>query len=247
MMETKYLYLIVMFASLLVPFSRSFEKRVAYFKSFKALALGVFIVSGIFLIWDIIFTHLGFWGFNPRYLSGIYLFNLPLGEWLFFIVIPFCSIFIYRVYNYFVPTDYLAKATKHISNFLIGFSVGLAVVYYDRWYTVLTFASLAALIALHKYVLRVPWLGKFYMSYAIVLVPFFIVNGILTGSGLEEEIVWYNADEMIGTRIFTVPFEDAFYGLVLILGICTLYEHFGKKWNQPWAYEIRTEKGDSSI
>ncbi len=119
--------------------------------------------------------------------------------------------------------------------------MALAIVYHDKWYTVLTFAALAGLITLHKNVLKVKWLGKFYASYVIILIPFFIVNGILTGTGIREEIVWYNPEEMIGLRIFTVPFEDGFYGMVLLLGICTLYEYFGKRWKQPWAYETLTE------
>ncbi len=240
MLETKYLYLLVMGFSLLVPLLRSFENRVAYYKSFKALGLATLIVSSFFLAWDVIFTKLGFWGFNPKYLSGIYLFELPLGEWLFFFIIPYCSIFVYRVYNYFVPKDHLRRAVPHINNFLIGFSVALAVVFYNRWYTVLTFAFLALLIQYHKKK-KLPWLGKFYASYAIVLIPFFMVNGILTGTGLEQEIVWYNEEEMTGVRLGTVPFEDAFYGLVLLLGICTLYEYFGKRWKQAWAYETVTE------
>jgi lycopene cyclase domain-containing protein len=240
MLETPYLYLWVMLAAVVVPMSRSFESRVAYYKSFGPLALATCIVSGIFLLWDIIFTKLGFWGFNPRYLSGIYLFELPLGEWLFFFIVPFCSIFIYRVYNYFVPRDILGSGVKHVSNFLLGFSCGMAITFYDRWYTVLTFALLALLVQFHR-MRKTPWLGKFYMAYLIVLIPFFIVNGILTGTGLEQEIVWYNPEEMTGTRIGTIPFEDAFYGMVLILGICTLYEHFGARWKQPWAYETKTE------
>jgi lycopene cyclase domain-containing protein len=60
-------------------------------------------------------------------------------------------------------------------------------------------------------------MGRFYFAYAILLVPFFIINGLLTGSFIEEEVVWYNPDHILGIRIGTVPFEDLFYGLLLIL------------------------------
>ena len=200
------------------------------------------VVSGIFLVWDVIFTHLGFWGFNERYLTGISLFGLPLGEYLFFIVIPYCCVFIYRVLNYFLPKDsWSPRFTSNISNFLMGFAGALAITFYDRWYTVLTFASLAILIYLHARVWKSPWLGRFYRSYLVVLLPFFIINGILTGTGIEDQIVWYNEEEMIGTRILTVPFEDAFYGMVLILGIVGIYEYLGKKRGLDYAYEITTE------
>lgn len=229
-MDLHYLYLALMGGSLLVPLLRSFENRVAFYKSFRELFTGIFFVGGIFIIWDIFFTKAGIWSFNERYLSGIYIANLPLGEWLFFVVIPFCCVFIYRVLNYFFPKEpWSQKVTNNITNFLLGLCIGLAVTFYDRWYTVLTFSLLAVLIYLHGKVWQVPWLAKFYRAYAVILIPFFIVNGILTGFGIEEQVVWYNEAEFTGTRIATVPLEDAFYGMSLILGVTSIYEYLHKR------------------
>ena len=44
-----------------------------------------------------------------------------------------------------------------------------------------------------------------------------VVNGILTGTGINEEVVWYNAEHFMGFRLLTVPVEDFFYGFLLIL------------------------------
>jgi lycopene cyclase domain-containing protein len=44
-----------------------------------------------------------------------------------------------------------------------------------------------------------------------------IVNGILTGSLIEKEVVWYNPDEILGLRVLTIPAEDFVYGFSLIL------------------------------
>ena len=241
-MNPHYYYVLLMAVSVLVPLLRSFEKRVAFYRSFGPLFSGIAIVGIFFLIWDIIFTHLGFWGFNERYLTGVSLFGLPLGEYLFFLVIPFSCVFIYRVLNYFYPREpWAGGVTANISNFLMGFSGALAITFYDRWYTVLTFGILALLIYLHARIWKTPWLGKFYRAYMVILVPFFIVNGILTGTGIEEEIVWYNESEMIGTRILSVPLEDAFYGMILILGVVGLYEYLGKRRSLSYAHEITTE------
>jgi hypothetical protein len=62
------------------------------------------------------------------------------------------------------------------------------------------------------------------MIYPILLIPFFIVNGILTGSGLPQPIVWYNNAENIGIQLWTIPVEDIFYGFELMLINVYLYE-----------------------
>ena len=57
------------------------------------------------------------------------------------------------------------------------------------------------------------------MSYVVILIPFFLVNGILTGSGLPEPIVWYNDAENFGLRLGTIPVEDAIYNLGMLLTV----------------------------
>jgi lycopene cyclase domain-containing protein len=56
------------------------------------------------------------------------------------------------------------------------------------------------------------------------MIPFLIVNGILTGTGLEQPVVWYNPNEMIGLRLLSIPVEDVFYGLLMLIGSVTLFE-----------------------
>jgi lycopene cyclase domain-containing protein len=51
----------------------------------------------------------------------------------------------------------------------------------------------------------------------VILIPFLIVNGILTGSFIDGEVVWYNNNENLGIRFFTIPIEDFGYGFSMIL------------------------------
>jgi lycopene cyclase domain-containing protein len=60
------------------------------------------------------------------------------------------------------------------------------------------------------------WLPFFLISFSILLIPFFIVNGILTGTGLDNPIVWYNDEHNLGIRMLTIPLEDTFYGLFML-------------------------------
>jgi lycopene cyclase domain-containing protein len=63
------------------------------------------------------------------------------------------------------------------------------------------------------------------MAYLVVLIPFFIVNGLLTSL----PVVMYNATSNIGIRIWTIPIEDFIYNFFMLLLIATVYESLKKK------------------
>jgi lycopene cyclase domain-containing protein len=60
----------------------------------------------------------------------------------------------------------------------------------------------------------------FLVSYAVILIPFLTVNGLLTSI----PVVLYNHQENLDVRIYTIPVEDTFYGMLLILMNVTIYE-----------------------
>lgn len=223
-----YLYLLLNLFTISIPLVRSFEPRIHYYKNFKPLFSGIAITGVFFIIWDVLFTVNGIWGFNPKYLVGLEILHLPIEEWLFFITVPFASIFIYEVLNYFMKRDHLGPSQKTISVVLSVILFILAIIHYDRWYTFLTFILTAIFLLYLVLIAKVDWLGKFFRSFIVVLIPFFFVNGILTGSGIEEEVVWYNNNENLGIRMFTVPVEDSIYGMLLLL----MNTYFLEKWRK---------------
>src|SRR5690606_34873124 len=129
--------------------------------------------------------------------------------------------------EYLLKKNPLDKSHQLITHFLLTFSIVVFVMNYNKWYTASTFGLLALYLLFHLY--RKTYLGRHYLSYAITLVFFFIVNGILTGSFIEEPVVWYNDAENLGIRMGTIPFEDAFYGFLLIAGIIDWFDYFRKK------------------
>jgi lycopene cyclase domain-containing protein len=58
------------------------------------------------------------------------------------------------------------------------------------------------------------------MAYFIHLIPFLIVNGVLTA----KPVVIYNNLEIIGSRIYTIPVEDSIYALTCLLLPITVME-----------------------
>lgn len=227
--ESPYLYLALDLLTLSLPFAFSFESKVAYYKNWKALFIGIASAMALFIPWDIYFTAQGIWGFNPRYLTGLSLWHLPLEEWLFFIMIPYSCVFIYRSLNYYFPAEPNAAVVKRVARFILWFSMGIAILNYTRWYTLSAFGLLSLFLYYNTYVKPAAWMGKFLRAYAVVLIPFAMVNGILTGSGLEEPIVWYNNAHNLGIRLGTIPLEDAFYGMLLIGINIWVYESLKKQ------------------
>ena len=222
------LYLIINILSIAYPLLMSWDKRVNYFKKWKYQFMAYPILMAVMIPWDVYFTSQGFWGFNSEYILGISLFHLPLEEWLFFIFIPFASSFIYEVVIYYDKNDNLSKYGKSINLFFIIISIMLLILGFPKWYTTSTMVFLIPLLAYHQWK-KPNWLGRFYVAFAFILIPFLIVNGVLTGSFIEDQVVWYNVNETLGISIGTIPFEDFFYCLFMMLFLISFHEYFKQR------------------
>jgi len=226
------LYLILNIASFIVPFAYSFEKRMHFIRLWKSVFLSISIVGIFFIVWDIIFTRMGIWGFNPQYHIGLNLAGLPIEEILFFICIPYASIFTHYAFLYFFENTKLSdKLTKYISIVLLLIAIGVLFYAYPKKYTTVTFIVFILLMSFSLWK-KTPVLSQFFITFLIILFPFFIVNGILTGSFIENEVVWYNNDENLNIRLFTIPVEDAVYAFNMLYPSILLIEFFKKKFNK---------------
>lgn len=211
------LYLVLNIASFIIPFLYSFENRMKYINRWKAVFSSILITAILFIIWDIIFTKIGVWSFNPRYHAGIEFFELPIEEWLFFFCIPYASLFIHFAFQYFFPNIALSnKTVKRLYWLLIAMLIPTLAVNYDKLYTAVNYSVLVLLLTYT--VFKVPAiLNTFFITFLIVLMPFSIVNGILTGSFIEEPVVIYNNAENLGIRLGTIPIEDIGYAFSMLL------------------------------
>lgn len=216
-----YLYLTLDILSIAFPLMFSFHRKAHFARHWKAFVPAILIPALVFVLWDNWFTSMGVWGFNPKYVTGIYLGHLPVEEVLFFICIPYACLFTYEAVNYFKPIDYNPARISAV--LIVGLTLS-GIKYYDRWYPAVTFISLAVFLLVLVFMVKPDYLGKFYFAFLFILIPFFIINGILTGTGLPEPVVWYNNEENLGIRVLTIPIEDTFYGMLLLLGNVVIYE-----------------------
>ena len=214
-------YLLINFLTILFPIVLSFDSRVQFYKSWKFIFPGLIITGLLFLVWDHLFTILDVWSFNPDYVMGLYILNLPIEEILFFITVPFACIFIYECLKYYIKRDLLKSVSRMISIMLIILSIVLLLTFYDRVYTLITFGLLLLALSYAEFIQKAN-LGRFYLAYLVSLIPFYIVNGILTSI----PIVMYNNAENMAFRIGTIPFEDHFYSMSMLLINIRLFEYF---------------------
>jgi lycopene cyclase domain-containing protein len=230
----KFTYLLIDLFTILFPLVFSFHKKLGFVRNWHAFFPACLITAAFFIPCDILFTHLKIWGFNPGYITGYYLANLPVEEVLFFLCIPYACIFTYHCIFQLLRTRLQHRISEAITWLLLCLSLSCIVLFPGHVYTLFTFALLLVLLIISRYVLRIGWLGHFYFTYALLLIPFLIVNGLLTGTGLKSPIVWYDDRQTMRIRFLTIPLEDIFYGMSLILLNLLIYSFLTKR--------IRAEK-----
>ena len=211
------LYLSILMISLAGPLAFSFEKNLMLYKRWKYLIPAILITMVFFVTWDIIFTHIGCWFFNPMYNSGIYINKLPLEEYLFFIIIPYaCAFSFYAIQFHFPKFKLNEHWTKVLTFLIVTVSLITSLLNLDLIYTFVNFLVVSVILLLSYYFARE--LVQYYLAiYPILLIPFFIINGILTGTGIEQAVFNYNPKVILGIHVLSIPIEDMFYNFSLLL------------------------------
>lgn len=226
-MEYLYLYLVV--GAVMVPLIFSFHPKIKFYREWKYFFPATAIMMAIFIPWDVLFTQNEIWGFNDNYITGYKIVYLPIEEWLFFISISYCCIFTYFTIHKIYPSFSLTpELTKWLFVSLQTILLVGILIFYDRWYTLVNFAYAAILLGfVYNFNRRI--LLVFFPVFLLLLIPFFIINGVLTGTGIIGEVVWYNNAENLNLRIGTVPIEDIIYALGMLLTVVLMMEWI-KKW-----------------
>jgi lycopene cyclase domain-containing protein len=221
-MDKQFTYLFLIIVTIVGPISLSFDKKVAFYKNFKQFIFSAGITSIIYIIWDIIFTSNNIWKFNESYILKYKLIHLPLEEYLFFIVVPYASLFIYECIKNYFPNLKVGGTIPWI--IIVSFSILMILLNYTKWYTLITFGLLAIIlliaILLDSHLFK-SIKNHLFAAWVICLLPMSYVNGVLTG----KPILIYNDAENCTVRIGTIPLEDFFYHLLYMVIMILIYEY----------------------
>lgn len=228
-MNTHYTYFLILAIAVAGPLALSFDKKVAFYTKWKYLLLPMLIPALLYIAWDIYFTYIGTWWFNEKYyVTASRVFNLPLEEILFFFLVPYCCVFIYECIRCYFPG---LKNKKTGDLILISLAIILLVtgiIFYNRMYTswvgILLAAYIGLIYSLRKFFSSFDAIS-FLIAFLIIIVPFLLVNGFLTALPVVE----YNNTEILNIRIYTIPVEDVFYGMLLSLMNISIYEKVLKR------------------
>ena len=213
-------YLIFNFIVLSGPVFFGSLKCCYIWRKWKEIILAIVLPAVPFLLWDALVTGTH-WNFNPQYVSGIKLLNLPLEEVLFFITVPFACIFTWEM---IVRRAKFSKVT--FSNFIrviLYLTIPAAIYYFytGRQYTGLALFFLGmANIADQILTTNLINQKRFYFFISLIIVFTLLFNGYLTW----RPVVTYGVEYQLDFRIFTIPIEDFIYGIALIFLNIIMYE-----------------------
>lgn len=231
-----YTYALILFFTVIICLIASFDKRIRFNRYFGTFLKSAILVAIPFIAWDIWFTARGVWWFNTDYTLGIVIAGLPLEEWLFFICIPFSCVFTYFCFDKFFKLDWLSGMNNLIVFVSVIVCSVMALLHHGKIYTLVTaIATIVTLIYLH-FIVRAHWIGKASLVFTVLMLGFFPVNGVLTGTGLETPIVNYNPDCFLGIRMLTIPVEDAVYGYTQFLLVLYFFKRFSHSFDENKKY-----------
>ena len=227
-----YTYLLINFFTIIICFIFSFDRRIQFYKHFKEFIISCSIVAFFFIVWDAWFTKMGVWWFNEDYLIGFKILNLPIEEVLFFFCIPFSCVFTYYCLDKFFDLKWANAFNTIIAFITIIVCAVVALLYHHHIYTLVTAVLTFSTMVFIHLVSRKEWLGQASLVYCILMLGFFPVNGVLTGTGLENPIVNYNSEDFLGIRMGTIPIEDAVYGYSLYIWVLYFFYFFKKRFEK---------------
>lgn len=208
----------------------SFDQKVFFIGSIVPVLVATVVVGALYIAWDSWVVKLGDWEFNPEFTGHWRLLRLPAGEWLFFLSVPYATLFLFEVFGAYFGRDQILGLPRWLSFAVAGGLLGLAYFFRARHYSFLALTSSAAFL-----VAQGLWVPDFWkrldalLTMAASFGTFLLINGIYT----RLPTIHYNPKATWGMRVGTIPLEDFFYNLGMI-GLYLIVYWLVKWGPQPW-------------
>jgi len=217
-----YWYLLILLVLAGVTMFLFLKKTIVFIMEIKYMLPALIFSGAIFVLFNNRLHETGIIHFNTNYLLGGNIFNLPVEEWLFLLIM---SLFAFSVY--ILVSVRFANLEKPY--FFMGISVVLLLAFgFEAW------SSRQKLVPFFIFFLLVIYFGytlfrnrfkshlaKFFISYLIVVVPFLIIRAIVNSL----PVILYNNDYILGLRLFNMPVEEFGYLFLLMLINITIFEY----------------------
>ncbi|HSO85854.1 MAG TPA: lycopene cyclase domain-containing protein [Draconibacterium sp.] len=215
-------YLLILFVMAGVTMFFIIKKTIVFFMELKYMLPAIIFSGAIFILLNIRFLESGIINYNLNYLVGKNFFSLPIEEWLFLLIMSLFSFSVYilvavKFDNFEKPALFMAISII----LLLGFGL---IAWFSRQKVVPFFNFFLLTIYFGYTIFRNRFkqhFAKFYISYIIVVIPFFLIKGILN----TLPIVFYNTEHTLGIRLISVPVEEFGYLFLLMLINITIFEY----------------------
>jgi lycopene cyclase domain-containing protein len=226
-MEIKnYTYLLLLLIYVAIPALLGMQQKVRYVFRLRYLIPATIFAGTIFVMWNKRFIELDIWNFNPDYLTGISLLNVPIEECLSFVVVPLSSAYIYEWLKIKLEKFEQANVFVGVSLLLFLLSAILAYSFRQNMFTFFTFFLIAIYLGYTVFRNRFKkHYTKFYLTFFIALIPFIVVSALLNSIPL----IIYNTDHIIGLAPLGIPIEKIGYLFLLLLINTTIYEYLNER------------------
>lgn len=201
----------------LCPFIVTYLKNEkGYLPKIKPYLFVLLFVSIPFIVWDHYVSGY-FWSFNPAYITGVKIGNLPVEEILFFLSVPYACLFIWVIIDKKIKEKRPVHAMFPFL-FMALFPLGIWYVTNGLFYTGIVYMLFGAIVVADM-ILGTSLFRKkkFYQFLLITLGLTLVWNGYLTA----RPVVTYNQEVKTHIQVFTIPLEDFMYALCL-LGLCVV-------------------------
>ena len=106
-------YLALLAGCLVATLPLEFLLGARVYRRWRRAALTIAPVAVVFVVWDLLAIHAGWWSYDRAYLVGLNVVaDLPLEELLFFLVVPICALLTFEAVRRLRPGWAVAPARR---------------------------------------------------------------------------------------------------------------------------------------